>query len=643
LYPGKDHDITEPYMFCIARENPQRLVDQSVPSYTYKRNVYAQRRKFKTGLKIAHVYKGARGGSQSGVSSAAVSVAGGNMGVEHAGTHTADASDVANPPHDGASLGPAADSWPAGTGQAARRSGGDGGGKQRSKRRKTIKPLPGVGAFVRQGPPGASDGGVLHSGNDAGSPTAAAATAQGKPAPGPAALAGQAAVMGTGAKRWKAVAGSGAKLEAPEPVADVPETLDHTHRHGESQWVKATSAVVGLVQEGRADLTMMAPPMEPIYADDAPDDARALAGQVADGQEVVTLRNHILVAGFPVSIRSFMMAVRNSEAVAHALRDTKGPPSQPHSAASGRVPAKKQQPVLFVSDGPVTDEMMAEMLPFSASGGLYVLRRPPLLSSSLVAAGLHRAMRVVLLTNSADALAAATASNTKASAPELAANGVSAGPSTFDAVIEDSAVIFAYQFINEHFPKVAPRTVCQIVQNDSTEFLKPLGSRPRAGTARQGSGEGSGRDTAVAPNFSTRFAEGLIYSGSLSTTLLAHAYFKPDILLVVEALLSAKITNGATGAIQDTQVLQAEVPERLQNKEYGFVVETLLLENDVLPIGLYRPDGDGRYYVYTNPPMTTVLTVNDFIFVLAGVRKNAAEDLVQAASESQHGAVDSNQ
>ena len=84
--------------------------------------------------------------------------------------------------------------------------------------------------------------------------------------------------------------------------------------------------------------------------------------------QVVTLRNHILVAGFPVSIRSFMMAVtgtcyhtrpvmslpipavrrvstktcgpqaRNSEAVAHALRDTKGPPSQPHSAASGAAP-----------------------------------------------------------------------------------------------------------------------------------------------------------------------------------------------------------------------------------------------------------------------------------------------------------------
>ena len=393
LYPGKDHDITEPYMFCIARENPQRLVDQSVPSYTYKRNVYAQRRKFKTGLKIAHVYKGARGGSQSGVSSAAVSVAGGNMGVEHAETHTADASDVANPPRDGASLGPEADPWPAGTGQAARRSGGDGGGKQRSKRRKTIKPLPGLGAFV-QGPPGASDGGVLHPGTDAGSPTAAAATAQGKPAPGPAAHAGQAAGLGAGAKRWKAVAGSGAMLEAPEPVADVPETLDHTHRQGESQWAKATSAVVGLVQEGQADLTMMAPLMEPIA-----DDPRALAGQVADGQEVptlapnhvlvararthrqtdrqtrarahtqvVTLRNHILVAGFPVSIRSFMMAVtgicyhtrpvmslpmpavrrvstktcgpqvRNSEAVAHALRDTKGPPSQPHSAASGAAP-----------------------------------------------------------------------------------------------------------------------------------------------------------------------------------------------------------------------------------------------------------------------------------------------------------------
>ena len=65
--------------------------------------------------------------------------------------------------------------------------------------------------------------------------------------------------MGTGAPRWKAVAGSGAKLEAPEPVADVPETLDHTHRHGESQWVKATSAVVGLVQEGQAAAQAVAP------------------------------------------------------------------------------------------------------------------------------------------------------------------------------------------------------------------------------------------------------------------------------------------------------------------------------------------------------------------------------------------------
>ena len=101
---------------------------------------------------------------------------------------------------------------------------------------------------------------------------------------------------------------------------------------------------------------------------------RAHTGRQADTRahtqtQVVTLRNHILVAGFPVSIRSFMMAVsglhtgpltalptyllcmrrvstdacgpqvRNSEAVAHALRDTKGPPSQPHSAASGAPPS----------------------------------------------------------------------------------------------------------------------------------------------------------------------------------------------------------------------------------------------------------------------------------------------------------------
>ena len=118
-------------------------------------------------------------------------------------------------------------------------------------------------------------------------------------------------------------------MEAPEPVADVPETLDHAHRHGESQWAKATSAVVGLVQEGRAELTMMAPPMEPIYADDA----RALAGQVADGQEVrVFALSHVLVA------RAHRQTGRHARTHTH----TGGDVAQPHSGGG----LSRQHPVL---------------------------------------------------------------------------------------------------------------------------------------------------------------------------------------------------------------------------------------------------------------------------------------------------------
>jgi len=273
---------------------------------------------------------------------------------------------------------------------------------------------------------------------------------------------------------------------------------------------------------------------------------------------------------------------------------------------------KRVQPVLLVWDGPVSEDMLQAMLEFKE---LYLLRRPPLLSSSMVAGNLEAALRIVLLMSQR----AATSSGHTAAAH-----------SSFSSISRDSSVIFAYQYIREHHPRAADRTVCEICQNDSLEFMVP---------------ESIDEDINATPppNLTRRFAEGRVYSGSLTTTLLAHALFKPDVLPIAEALISTHITNenmtmlraaeiasveesGAVGgglspwqAMMDVEVLQAEVPERLQNKTYGFVVETLLLENDVLPLGLFRHDkaGSGGHFTFTNPKPNTPISHLDKIFILS--------------------------
>ena len=40
--------------------------------------------------------------------------------------------------------------------------------------------------------------------------------------------------------------------------------------------------------------------------------------------------------------------------------------------------------------------------------------------------------------------------------------------------------------------------------------------------------------------------------------------------------------------------MQADIPDALKSKTYGALLEALLLENDLLPLGLYRLDTDGR-------------------------------------------------
>jgi len=54
--------------------------------------------------------------------------------------------------------------------------------------------------------------------------------------------------------------------------------------------------------------------------------------------------------------------------------------------------------------------------------------------------------------------------------------------------------------------------------------------------------------------------------------------------------------------------MQADIPDALKSKTYGAVLEALLLEHDLLPLGLFRQDTDGRLsFVGVSPPLSVFL------------------------------------
>ena len=50
MHPGEKYAVVESHLFCIARDNPQGLIDASVVSY-FRKRAYYQRRK-KNGVKV---------------------------------------------------------------------------------------------------------------------------------------------------------------------------------------------------------------------------------------------------------------------------------------------------------------------------------------------------------------------------------------------------------------------------------------------------------------------------------------------------------------------------------------------------------------------------------------------------------------
>ncbi|GAA5796488.1 hypothetical protein HPULCUR_001860 [Helicostylum pulchrum] len=131
-------------------------------------------------------------------------------------------------------------------------------------------------------------------------------------------------------------------------------------------------------------------------------------------------------------------------------------------------------------------------------------------------------------------------------------------------------------------------------------------------------------------------AGNVVVDGLLSNVLLSQTYYKPDIVSIIKALC------GMPGPLYDKDTAHILIcgthirPKKFRNsrhmmlivmppvmidKCYSFLFENLLMDHDVLALGILRaPDenmGNELSFVYTNPVSSLIMRRSDKIYVLA--------------------------
>lgn len=131
-------------------------------------------------------------------------------------------------------------------------------------------------------------------------------------------------------------------------------------------------------------------------------------------------------------------------------------------------------------------------------------------------------------------------------------------------------------------------------------------------------------------------AGNVVVDGLLSNVLLSQTYYKPDIVSVIKALCGMPGpfydkdtahnlmcgTQGRTNFSGHSRHLMLVVmPPLLIDKCFSFLFENLVMDHDVLPLGILRaPDesmGNELSFVYTNPVSSLIMRRSDKIYLLA--------------------------
>jgi hypothetical protein len=120
------------------------------------------------------------------------------------------------------------------------------------------------------------------------------------------------------------------------------------------------------------------------------------------------------------------------------------------------------------------------------------------------------------------------------------------------------------------------------------------------------------------------FAEGRVFTDSMLHCFLCGTHFMPALLSLVENLVGGVMPDAANvkGTKLDQldnscHLIQVPIADRFVGLPIGEELFCELMQEGYIVMGIYRLKNDGRRYVWTAPPATTIMKQDDHLLLLS--------------------------
>ncbi|KAJ9444743.1 Calcium-activated potassium channel slowpoke [Diplonema papillatum] len=159
-----------------------------------------------------------------------------------------------------------------------------------------------------------------------------------------------------------------------------------------------------------------------------------------------------------------------------------------------------------------------------------------------------------------------------------------------------------------------PFTIVELVHKQNARFLHPKHS------------DENGKITESNDYIVPSYAGGNVYSDAVMDSLLCQVFYNHDLLLILRLFLNpGPLGDGAAEEFFSSKVFSLSTPPELAGSTFGELLIRLLINESVLPIGLFRapaaaappPLASCIPYVFLCPSEDTIVHAHDVLFVLA--------------------------
>ncbi|MFT5319731.1 MAG: hypothetical protein ACI8RA_003013 [Chlamydiales bacterium] len=102
----------------------------------------------------------------------------------------------------------------------------------------------------------------------------------------------------------------------------------------------------------------------------------------------------------------------------------------------------------------------------------------------------------------------------------------------------------------------------------------------------------------------------------IADSIICQAYYTEHFIAVFDELFSVDVHDEEEER-NTCEIYQIDIPKYYHTKTYEDLFHYLSYKHGIIPVGLYRTNGDGHTYVFTAPPKDTALKPNDRVYVFA--------------------------